>query len=369
LYPQNSRIKVFRNETGDDSELLFNGVDNVFAVSELPKTLWVQGHLPSANMLDTSLTLKHDSGAQDKVKFTVLWVTIDLKSSAADTVKGTITAAGDNNKKEVYKNERVPPSYALGPGVFLGGHAWGVLTTGTVDPHDFPYLVNLERNVQGRIYRDNLWSLMVNFPTDPNQIPGNDTSPGACQDLDPQSDTSDGHVYDWDAPFLNTNPSHPVGTVLRNRANYRAFAAYDGIRASEVTKWFTAQSYRKTATGWISDPANADDHKTGVGGPILLSDLLGHPSITGIDPAVIDKSDNPGGSVIIKVTGANFVDAPTIRLKKGSQTKVTTLVSGRTDEVRVMLTGLATMDNGQWTLELANPDGSTPATTTLSVQE
>ncbi|MHB0913959.1 MAG: T9SS type A sorting domain-containing protein [Armatimonadota bacterium] len=76
LSRNNSKLKVYDALTGGN-EITFNGTDNKFPNSSLPKTLYVEGYEASDSTGDAVLTLQAENAANsDSVSFTVLWVTI-----------------------------------------------------------------------------------------------------------------------------------------------------------------------------------------------------------------------------------------------------------------------------------------------------
>ncbi len=82
LLSRNSdKVGVFDAETGGN-EVAFNGADNRFQASALPRQLWVEGHARSDNLCDVGLTLALEGlpRTDDTVAFTVVESDLDIDS-------------------------------------------------------------------------------------------------------------------------------------------------------------------------------------------------------------------------------------------------------------------------------------------------
>ena len=257
-----NKVKIFTAAT-NGTEITFNGTDNKFAVNTLPKSLYVEGAAESGTMRDVMLQLTHDQIAPpiDRVKFTVLWVTLSMKHAG--------NLANDNSAKTVIETLLVPPaSSALGNIlVVVGGivpivnqralNARGTEFIGTLKPSNFVPSnfggsIMLQRelaatvgNVAGRIF--------VGPPpngntTSADQMAGNDTSDAVIRDDDPQSGGSAGKIYDYDSPGLSALWTTVPNRISRFRVNFKFWASYDGTRCSLKEPWYTRQSYKLTGS-------------------------------------------------------------------------------------------------------------------------
>lgn len=250
------KVELFHSQTGG-TEIAFNGTDNRFANSELPKTLWAEGDIASSLMRDVLLDLGLETpppGYKDKVTFTVLWVNLSTDHS------GSLET--DNAGRDEYSALVVPPPcYTLGYHLFCTYHSdfsyqhfyngRGSEFIGDVEPPDFipsefssdPDELHLARE---RVSGNNFWGpngYENSLPTSP----GDDTSGPPCRDDDPQSGGSMGVIYDHDAPGFMVFLLYP-NYIIRKRTNYREWAEWDGIRCSTKKNWFTRQSYKKTGS-------------------------------------------------------------------------------------------------------------------------
>jgi len=186
-----SKVEVFDSETGG-TEITFNGSDNKFANSALPKSLWVEGNIASDFMRDLTLELEAESIAscEDKVNFSVLWVNLSTDHS------GSLET--DNAGRDEYSNLVVPPpSYALGYHLFCtyssdfsvemfyngrGSEFIGSVNPSNFDPSQFsgdPHILHLARE---RVSGNNFWGPNgheYSLPTSP----GDDTSGPPVRDL------------------------------------------------------------------------------------------------------------------------------------------------------------------------------------------
>jgi hypothetical protein len=109
-------------------------------------------------------------------------------------------------------------------------------------------------------------------------MPGDDTSDDPFRDDDPQSDGSDGTVYDLDAPGIGTSiPS----TIVRMRQNFLEYAVLgSATNATPVggsnLNWFATSSCRlgpgSTAI-FVNDPSIPGDNQSGTGSTKLTYNL------------------------------------------------------------------------------------------------
>ena len=76
-----NKIRVFTDPSGG-TEITFNGTDNKFPNSALPKSLYVQGEIPSAALRDVSLRLTSEpGGCADEITLTVIKVDLDVDAN------------------------------------------------------------------------------------------------------------------------------------------------------------------------------------------------------------------------------------------------------------------------------------------------
>ncbi len=94
-----------------------------------------------------------------------------------------------------------------------------------------------------------------------------DTSSLSLLDVDPQSNGSQGKVYDLDAPGINSNPASPIDTINRRRTNFRQWGTVfqmqgtnaAAVRVSDDINWYQRISIKKTGQNTsviINDVAN-----------------------------------------------------------------------------------------------------------------
>jgi len=257
LSRNNTKIKIFNAVTGG-TEIMFNGTDNKFATTSLPTSLWVEGATASDSMRDVELSLTPENLAAcpDKVKFTVLWVTITGKFSTTDNITNGNSAKGN------YLEQTVPSRTTLGTGQFWDRMGSGVEFVGTVSPSDFTQSILMERDGEGRGYKgldgqSSDWTLSPDYPNVP---PGSDTSFSNWRDDDPQSGGSGGKIYDSDDPGIFTKYNDVANYIRRSRFNFKAFATFNGTRCASFYNWYCKASYKKvaaSATGTATSTSSA----------------------------------------------------------------------------------------------------------------
>jgi hypothetical protein len=208
LTRSSAKVNVFTASTGG-TQLLFDGVDNRYANSSLPKTLWVEGYVKSSSSRDVGLTLEAMyTLCTDQVKFTVLWLVV--------TTDHTGSLESDNSARDNLASLVVPPDppacYAMGHHLYrrcfplAPEAAWngrGSEFMGTVCPSDFmpgefsgaAFPLHLAREVVNgkRFTGPNGDVLLKSFSLTP------DTGEPWARDDHPQSGTSEGVIYDDDA--------------------------------------------------------------------------------------------------------------------------------------------------------------------------
>ncbi len=281
LSTNSPKIEVFTEATAG-TEITFNGTDNKFASTDLPKEFYVQGFTYSDSVQDIELTLQSaDSTASDSVSFTVLWVD-------QPTVATSGTVSADNDKKDVYKAWTVANTYDLGLQAydddFTARLGWGTEAQAAVhpaefDPNEFPLVTefHLDKDIQFRDWLGNGVRL-VDFRRFKSSIPpGNDTDDPGTRDDDPYPN---GVIYDLDAPGLDNTVTFPFGTILRTRNNFKAFASIqiDGmwVRTSPIQTYFVRFSMIQldspNGKNWVPiDPPDVPGDNTAGNGWTKLS--------------------------------------------------------------------------------------------------
>ena len=289
------KVKVFTAATGG-TEIMFNGGDNEFEATE-SKDLYVEGSEASEKMGDVTLklVLKSNPDMCDEVTFTVLWVTV--------TTDHTGSLENDNAARDFYSSLVVPPpSFALGHHLFrrmvpadaqMGFNGRGSEFMGTVSPSDFE---PAKFGGALKLNREVLEGSKVYVNTTPSDWPsGPDLSSDACRDDDPLSGGSQGVIYDFDAPGLDAMLSWAAGTIYRLRANFKAWAEYDGVLCSEKKEWYTRQSYKIT-DAWQDGQATS-------GGANTLTDTNQHWDENKWVPGVIQITGGTGAGQVRRITG------------------------------------------------------------------
>ena len=280
LTKNSTKAKVFTASTGG-SEVTFNGTDNKFANSALPRDLYVQGDEQSDSMRDVQIKAEAEgvSGCADLVSFTVLWV-----DEPTVSVSGSVSS--DNDKRDAYKGWTVANTYKLGLQLynanFVERMGWGTEAKGVVHPAAFNYPGNnlkLERDNEYHDWIGNGSSTIGSRSFNATIPPGNDTGPAAARDDNP---SPNGNIYDWDAAGLLI-PTAPQNQIRRTRNNFKAFASItvDGnaVRCSPVRNYFIRFSMKQvdspSGTNWVAvDPPDVtDDKQAGNGTTKLTWDL------------------------------------------------------------------------------------------------
>jgi hypothetical protein len=276
-----TKIKAFTAATGG-TEITFNGTDNKFANSGLPKDLFVEGTGFSDTMRDVQLRteIENVANSNDTVSFTVLWVDQPVVLTA-----GTISA--DNDKKNGYQGWTVANTLSLGVQFYNANFGarmgWGTEAGALVHPSNFNYPGNdlkLEREVEFHDWIGNGTSSIDQRSFSASIPPANDTGPPAARDDNPPPN---GIIYDWDAPGLAI-PSAPQNQIRRTRNNFKAFASItiDGtaVRSSPIRNYFVRFSMKQTAPGngstWvILNPVDVvGDNQAGNGTTTLTWNLV-----------------------------------------------------------------------------------------------
>jgi len=271
LTRNSAKVKVFTAAT-NGNEITFNGTDNKFANSTLPRSFYVEGAAFSGTMRDVTLTVASDDGATDQATFTVLWVDqpavafsgqVAADDAARNAYIGVTTAGWDQLGLQTYDNG-IPARFG-----------WGTEASAAVHPSNFNYPSNdlkLERDNAFHDWFDNGSGTIDQRNFNTTIPPGNDTSPSVYRDDNP---APNGVIYDLDAPGLSTADSAPQNQVRRTRNNFKAFASITiggtAIRCSQVRLYFVIFSMQQNASpsghNWaiIDPPTVANDNQAAYG--------------------------------------------------------------------------------------------------------
>lgn len=263
-------VEIFESATGG-TEMNFDGIENKFANSALPKSLWVEGNIASTIMRDVKLKLEAEdiSDCDDKVSFTVLWVNLSTDHTgsvnednfAIITYEDTVLPQGDNTLgHHLFYFE---PAYGDRAGYLRASEFLGHLTVLDFDPSQFTSdseALDITREV---VDGNRFWGMGGNEYVDP-AVPGDDTSDPLQRDDIPLSGGSPSVIYDWDAPGL-IKWSAPMYMIIRMRTNFRQWAVWkdpassEQVRCSQKISWFSRQSYIKTDdsdVGWLESTSS-----------------------------------------------------------------------------------------------------------------
>lgn len=282
-----TKVRVFTVSSGG-TQLSFNGVDNKFAFSSLPKSLYVEGINFSGTMRDVTLQARLDgaSSGGDSATFTILWVDTPVMSFS-----GPIGI--NNDKRGNYRNWTAAGTFDLGPQLYTGTppslfddrFGWGSQARGPVHPVNFSYPSNdlkLERDVEFHDWIGNGASTIAQgvFSTFPFSTGQGDTGPPDAMDNNPSPDDS---IYDFDAAGLAI-PASPQNQIRRTRNNFRAFASITiigtPVRCSPISSYFIRFSMKQigapSGTNWIllSPTDVMNDNQAGAGTTNLSWNLL-----------------------------------------------------------------------------------------------
>jgi len=147
------------------------------------------------------------------------------------------------------------------------GHFWrnALEIKGTVAPSDFEEKIKILRwRIASKYYYGSTLDTTVGGGAK------DDTSPDSLRDDEP---APDGHVYDFDAPGIEFVVGKPVGTIYRQRANFRQWAEYKGKRASDEIQWYTRMSIEKTTGQDVLKNDVPNDNVHGLGSTLTTWNL------------------------------------------------------------------------------------------------
>ena len=222
----NAKVAVYDSATAG-TEITFNGTDNRFSNSTLPMNLWVKGVTASEEMRDVPLDLSAEglAACKDTVKFTVLWVDVDKRTTG--------NVSEDNAGKVAYIDATGADGFGFRIYNFSG--ALGVEFVGTVHPSNFDQDIVFRRKFLGSMEYTN----GILRSSDPTETM--DTSDPAIRDDAPQSGGSGGKIYDLDAPGVLILAEMPGDTDAR-RANFKQWATYTiggvDVRCTLECPWY-----------------------------------------------------------------------------------------------------------------------------------
>jgi hypothetical protein len=174
----------------------------------------------------------------NEAETTVPYVTLQLRNS------GSVST--DNHARDAYNQWNGTTALGTYKSTVDGYWQTGVEIVGTVSPNTYTGLIFLERQILGR--RDYNKSTTANpiFPPCPGNPTCDDTSYDLFRDSDPQSDYSNGRVYDLDMPGLG--PLSTDNTYSRYRVNFREYAMAEGVpvQVSPDLRWYSRLSIQRT---------------------------------------------------------------------------------------------------------------------------
>ena len=259
INPANTSITLSLTTLSGTGLARFTANDSTTVTITQSTTLEIRGVAESSTAANIALEARRD--VSDPVvltseRFTVLLVTLALKSSSGDSV------SSDNAAQANYSSAIGTTSLGTRFSTGTAAQMWrtNVEIVATVIPANFSFPVVLTREVIGaRLYND-----QINIGSEGTH---GDASDPAFRDDDPQSGGSGGKVYDLDAPGVSlSSPSNPNDSILRARTNYRQWATVDGgVRVSDDLQWFSRLSIRKTVIGDVLQSDIPGDNMAGSG--------------------------------------------------------------------------------------------------------
>ncbi|MGH9508581.1 MAG: hypothetical protein ACRD2M_01475 [Terriglobales bacterium] len=199
------------------------------------------------------------SGRESGDSFSVVWVTLALRSATG------LTVTSDNERRLNYEGVWGHTNLGAFDSLADFGCKTGTETVGTVQPSNYTGLVVLRRTKLNYGVWDGSVLLATTGPN-PVTTPSDDTSNDAFRDDDPQSGGSAGKVYDLDTPGAqNVELDH----TYRVRQNFSTYAVLDSatntVAASDSLAWYSAVSCTLTENGPILNFDVANDNQANVG--------------------------------------------------------------------------------------------------------
>jgi len=173
--------------------------------------------------------------------------------------------ASDDSARDAYNTAN--GTYNLGPIVATGGYcSIGFEASGTVTPSSYTGTVNLIRTRGGVAYTGSTGQTVLK--TYPNGSP--DTSQPQYEDTDPHSGTSNGVVYDLDAPGVSPGASQ-VGRIRYNFFEKAQFP--DGTYVSNEVGFYVRVSCNWGSAGNSFRTEFSGDNTLGLGTTNTTFDL------------------------------------------------------------------------------------------------
>jgi hypothetical protein len=186
--------------------------------------------------------------------FSVVWVTLTLRSSTSQTV------SADNAALITY--QRIEGTSSLGAFASFPnlGCYTGAEMVGTVQPSNYTGLIVLRRTLLSwASWNGSTNTKMVTTPAD-------DTSNARLRDDDPQSGSSSGRSYDLDAPGVSPAVA---GAIYHTRQNFSGYAVLDNetntVPVSSPLAWYSAVSCTLTSNNFQLSTGIAGDNVAGPG--------------------------------------------------------------------------------------------------------
>ena len=169
---------------------------------------------------------------------TVPYVVLTLRNS------GSVSA--DNHALNAYNQFNGTTALGTYHSTTDGYWQTGVEIVGTVYPTTYTGLIFLERQILSRSDYNNSTTANPVFPPCPGNATCDDTSNPLFLDPDPQSDGSNGKVYDLDTPGIP--PLSTDNTYYRIRVNFREYAMAEGVpvQVSGDLRWYSRLSVSRT---------------------------------------------------------------------------------------------------------------------------
>jgi hypothetical protein len=190
---------------------------------------------------------------------TVPWVTLALRNGNTDTV------SSDNHALNAYN--QFNGTTALGTYQASTDHFWqtGVEIVGTVCPSSYTGLITLRRQILNRYEYNNSTTANPIWPPCPSGPSCDDTDSAAFRDDDPQSDGSNGRVYDLDTPGIG--PLSTDNTYDRYRVNFREYAMAEGVsvQVSANFNWWSRLSVQRSSGNTTLKTDVTGDNVSGTG--------------------------------------------------------------------------------------------------------
>jgi hypothetical protein len=199
---------------------------------------------------------------------TVPFVTLTLRTG------NDITVSLDNDKRQGYHDEM--NTYILG--YFRSGgssdHIWvtGVEVLGTVKPNTYTGTFTFHRTIVAkRVYHDTVELTQYRADNLPDGVEP------LLEDLNPQSNGSNGKIYDLDMPGFGSAASDPPGYIYRKRVNFDEWVTLpDGItKVSNNLLWYSHTSIVASANGDQAEQTYQaqGDNQAGTGNPKTTANL------------------------------------------------------------------------------------------------